>query len=159
MRFLLSLFLASFLVFLFWPYYHLYRLDDALGRPDPAALAPLVDLDAIRDNTKARLTWAFGMRDTAPGVEPLRWLQQGLQRAGEVAIEDTIDLNWVQTQLRDAVPAATERRPAYLLAAVDFAMFESWNRFIVRLGRLGYGESHVRLHLEGLTWKVTDIVR
>ncbi len=159
MRFLLSLFLASFLVFLFWPYYHLYRLDDALGRPDPAALAPLVDLDAIRDNTKARLTWAFGMRDTAPGVEPLRWLQQGLQRAGEVAIEDTIDLNWVQTQLRDAVSAATERRPAYLLAAVDFAMFESWNRFIVRLGRLGYGESHVRLHLEGLTWKVTDIVR
>ena len=159
MRFLLSLFLASFLVFLFWPYYHLYRLDDALGRPDPAALAPLVDLDAIRDNTKARLTWAFGMRDTAPGVEPLRWLQQGLQRAGEVAIEDTIDLNWVQTQLRDAVSAATERRPAYLLAAVDFAMFESWNRFIVRLGRLGYGESHLRLHLEGLTWKVTDIVR
>ena len=159
MRFLISLFLASFLVFLFWPYYHIYRLDDALGRPDPAALAPLVDLDAIRDNTKARLTWAFGMRDTAPGVEPLRWLQQGLQRAGEVAIEDTIDLNWVQTQLRDAVSAATERRPAYLLAAVDFAMFESWNRFIVRLGRLGYGESHVRLHLEGLTWKVTDIVR
>ena len=159
MRFLVSLFLASFLVFLFWPYYHLYRLDDALGRPDPAALAPLVDLDAIRDNTKARLTWAFGMRDTAPGVEPLRWLQQGLQRAGEVAIEDTIDLNWVQTQLRDAVSAATERRPAYLLAAVDFAMFESWNRFIVRLGRLGYGESHVRLHLEGLTWKVTDIIR
>ncbi len=159
MRFLISLFLASFLVFLFWPYYHIYRLDDALGRPDPAALAPLVDLDAIRDNTKARLTWAFGMRDTAPGVEPLRWLQQGLQRAGEVAIEDTIDLGWVQTQLRDAVSAATERRPAYLLAAVDFAMFESWNRFIVRLGRLGYGESHLRLHLEGLTWKVTDIVR
>ena len=125
----------------------------------PAALAPLVDLDAIRDNTKARLTWAFGMRDTAPGVEPLRWLQQGLQRAGEVAIEDTIDLGWVQTQLRDAVSAATERRPAYLLAAVDFAMFESWNRFIVRLGRLCYGESHLRLHLEGLTWKVTDIVR
>ena len=159
MRFLISLFLASFLVFLFWPYYHIYRLDDALGRPEPAALAPLVDLDAIRDNTKARLTWAFGMRDAAPEVEPLRWLQQGLQRAGEVAIEDTIDLGWVQTQLRDAVSAATERRPAYLLAAVDFAMFESWNRFIVRLGRLGYGESHLRLHLEGLTWKVTDIVR
>ena len=159
MRFLLSLFLASFLVFLFWPYYHIYRLDDALGRPEPAALAPLVDLDAIRDNTKARLTWAFGMRDTAPEVEPLRWLQQGLQRAGEVAIEGTSGLGWVQTQLRDAASAATERRPAYLLAAVDFAMFESWNRFIVRLGRLGYGESHLRLHLEGLTWKVTDIVR
>lgn len=159
MRFIISLLLASLLVFLFWPYYHLYRLDDALGRPDPAALAPLVDLDAIRDNTKARLTWAFGMRDSAPSAEPLRWLQQGLQRAGEAALEDTIDLGWVQTQLRDAVSAATERRPAYLLAAVDFAMFESWNSFVVRLGRLGFGESHLRLRLEGLTWKVTDIVR
>ncbi len=160
MRFIVSLLLASLLIFLFWPYYHLYRLDDALGRPDPAALAPLVDLDAIRANTKERLTWALGMRDAAaPGMEPLRWLQQGLQRAGEAALEDTIDLAWVQTQLRDAVSATTERRPAYLLAAVDFAMFESWNRFLVRLGRLGHGETHLRLQLEGLTWKVTDIVR
>ena len=161
MRFIVSLLLASLLIFLFWPYYHLYRLDNALGRPDPTALEPLVDLDAIRDNTKARLAWAFGMRDSKanPEPEPLRWLQQGLQRAGEAALEDTIDLGWVQTQLRDAVSAATERRPAYLLAAVDFAMFESWNRFVIRLGRLGYGETHVRLHLEGLTWKVTDIIR
>lgn len=159
MRFLVSLLLVFILVFLFWPYYHIYRLDDALGRPDPAALESLVDLAALREHTKERLVWALGLQGSAPvAAEPMRWLQQGLQRAGEAALEDTIDIGWVQGQLRDAVAAATERRPAYLLAAVDFAMFESWDRFLIRLGRLGYGETHIRLRLDGLTWKVTDII-
>ncbi|MBP9603685.1 MAG: DUF2939 domain-containing protein, partial [Chromatiaceae bacterium] len=48
MRFLVSLLLVFILVFIFWPYYHLYRIDDALGRAEPAALAPLTDLEAIR---------------------------------------------------------------------------------------------------------------
>ena len=33
------------------------------------------------------------------------------------------------------------------------------NSFLVRLGKLGYNDTHVRLRLEGVTWKITDIVR
>ena len=158
MRFLTSLFLVFILVFAFWPYYHLYRLDEALGREDPAALAPLIDLQAIRKHTRDRLQWALGMKDAQVANQPLRWLQEGLQRAGEVALEETLTLEWVQDQLRQAVARATDRHPAYLLAAVDFAIFESWNRFIVRLGKLGYNDTHIRLQLEGMTWRVTDII-
>ena len=158
MRFLTSLFLVFVILFVLWPYYHLYRLDNALGHPDPAALAPLVDLEAVRDNTRDRLQWALGMKDAQFGNHPMRWLQEGLQRAGEVALEETLTLEWVQNQLRQAVSSATDRRPAYLLAAVDFAFFESWNRFIVRLGRLGYHDTHIRFQLEGLTWRVMDII-
>jgi hypothetical protein len=159
MRFLVSLLLVLIVVFLFWPYYHLYRIDNALGRAEPAALAPLTDLDAIRANTKQRLEWALGLKSISPGNNPMAWFQQGLQRAGEVALEETINLEWVQTQLRDAAANASDKRPAYFLAAVDYAMFESWDSFIVRLGRLGYNDTYLRLHLEGLTWKITDIVR
>ena len=159
MRFLVSLLLVFILVFIFWPYYHLYRIDNALGRAEPAALAPLTDLEAIRDNTKQRLEWALGLKNVMTGGNPMGWFQQGLQRAGEVALEETINLEWIQSQLRDAATTATEKRPAYFLAAVDFAMFESWNSFIVRLGKLGYNDTHVRLHLEGVTWKMTDIIR
>ena len=159
MRFLVSLLLVFILVFIFWPYYHLYRIDDALGRAEPAALAPLTDLEAIRDNTKERLEWALGLKHVTTGNNPMGWFQQGLQRAGEVALEETINLEWVQSQLRDAAATATDKRPAYFLAAVDYAMFESWNSFLVRLGKLGYNDTHIRLHLEGVTWKITDIVR
>ena len=159
MRFLVSLLLVFILVFIFWPYYHLYRIDDALGRAEPAALAPLTDLEAIGDNTKERLEWALGLKNVTTGNNPMGWFQQGLQRAGEVALEETINLEWVQSQLRDAAATATDKRPAYFLAAVDYAMFESWNSFLVRLGKLGYNDTHIRLHLEGVTWKITDIVR
>jgi hypothetical protein len=159
MRFLASLLLVFILVFLFWPYYHLYRLDNALGREDPTSLAPLVDLDAVRANTKKRLEWALGMNDTAPRQDPLGWFQQGLRHAGEVALEETMTLDWIHAQLRDAVATTTEKRPAYFLAAVDFAMFESWDSFIVRLGELGYNDTQLRLRLKGTTWKLTDVVR
>ncbi|MBP6809141.1 MAG: DUF2939 domain-containing protein, partial [Chromatiaceae bacterium] len=102
MRFLVSLLLVFILVFIFWPYYHLYRIDNALGRAEPAALAPLTDLEAIRDNTKQRLEWALGLKNVMTGGNPMGWFQQGLQRAGEVALEETINLEWVQSQLRDA---------------------------------------------------------
>lgn len=158
MRFLFSLLLAFIVAFAFWPYYHLYRLDDALGRVEPTALDPLIDLDAIRANTKQRLEWALGLKNVTAGNNPMGWFQHGIQRAGEVALDETINLEWVWTQLREAVASATDKRPPYLLAAVDFAMFESWNSFLVRLGKLGYNDTHIRLHLEGMTWKVTDIV-
>ena len=39
---------AALLAFVAWPYYRIYQIDDVLGYDDPEALAPLVDLEAVR---------------------------------------------------------------------------------------------------------------
>jgi hypothetical protein len=46
-----------------------------------------------------------------------------------------------------------------LLAGVTFAFFESYDTFLVRIGELGQGATHVRMKLEGQVWRVTDIIR
>ena len=141
----------------FWPYYHLYRIDDALGRAEPAALAPS-PISTPSGQYQAASQWALGLKNVMTGGNPMGWFQQGLQRAGEVALEETINLEWVQSHAR-CKGHRDHKRPAYFLTAVDFAMFESWNSFLVRLGKLGYNDTHIRLRLEGVTWKITDIVR
>jgi hypothetical protein len=147
-------------VFGIWPYYHLYRLDDALGRDDMPSLARLVDVDALRANYKQRLEKGLGMQDQADNpAGALLWLQQGLQRLGDTALEQSISLEWARDNLKLAARSATDERPAYFLAGVDFAFFESWDSFIVRLGELGMGETHVRLRLEGTDWRIVDIIR
>jgi hypothetical protein len=164
MRLLGYLFLILLLVFAAWPYYHLYRLDDALGRDDPAALADLIDVDALRGNYKKRLEQGFGLRAAPSGSSQnpsgaLLWLQDNLQRMGDAALEQTITLDWARDSLKQATAEATTQRPPYLLAAVEFAFFESYDSFIVRLGELGVNATHVRLRLQQTTWRVTDIIR
>jgi hypothetical protein len=41
---------------------------------------------------------------------------------------------------------------------VDFAFFESWNRFVVRIGPLG-ADAHLVLGLDWPQWRVVDLVR
>ena len=160
MRLLGYLFLILIIVFGVWPYYHLYRLDDALGRDDVPALSRLIDVGTLRENYKHRLERGLGLQ--GGGENPtgaLLWLQQNLGRLGDAALEQTITLEWARDSLKAAAAAATDERPAYFLAGVDFAFFESWDSFIVRLGELGAGATHVRLRLQDTTWRVTDIIR
>ena len=160
MRLLFSLLFILAIVFGVWPYYHLYRLDDALGKNDMTSLQRLVDVDAVRASYEHRLEKGLGLPSTAgQPAGALLWLQQNLQRLGEAALEQTITLEWVRDSLKEAAAAASDKRPAYFLAGVDFAFFDSWDSFIVRLGELGAGETHVRLRLQETTWRVTDILR
>ena len=164
MRRLGYLVFIGLLVFAAWPYYHLYRLDDALGRDDPAALAELVDLQTLRENYKERLGAGLGIPGAAAdqGSNPsgaLLWLQQNLQRMGDAALEGTITLDWVRDTLRQAAAAATAEQPPYFLAGVNFAFFESYDSFIIRLGELGVNATHVRMRLDQTAWRVTDIIR
>jgi len=162
MRLLGYLVLIALLVFGAWPYYHLFRLDDALGKNDMTALGELVDVEAIRENYKSRIEKGLGMQTLPEPQDPrsaLSWLQQNLQRLGDAALEQAITLEWVRDSLKEAAAQATDKKPPYLLAAVDFAFFESYDSFIVRLGELGVDATHVRMRLEGQTWRVTDIIR
>ncbi|MEA3278505.1 MAG: DUF2939 domain-containing protein [Pseudomonadota bacterium] len=160
MRFLGYLFLFALVAFGVWPYYQIFRLDDALGKDDMATLQQLVDVDAIRRNYKERVEDGLGIQPQAqdPG-SALAWLQQNLQRLGDAALEQTITPEWVRDTLREAAAGATDRQPPYFMAGVTFACFESYDSFIIRLGELGRNATHVRMRLEDKAWRVTDIIR
>lgn len=146
-----------------WPYYTVFRLDSALTVTDPKAIAPLVDLQAIQQHYKERFgkeVKRFIPRDGSNSERMLDWLAQNLDRLGDGALHQAITDQWVWDTLRASAERGTDKRPAYFINAVDFAFFESWNRFVIRLGRLG-GETHVvlGLDLEHPIWRVTDVVR
>ncbi len=159
MRFLGYLVLFALIGYGLWPYYSLYRLDAAINQQETVQLATLVDLPAIRANYKRRV--AGGVEGMFPSEDPnsaLSWIRQNLERLGDAALDQAITLTWVQNLLREAVTRTTGQSPPYLLAGVDFAFFESYDRFLIRIGELGRGATHVRLSLVGKEWKVTDII-
>ncbi len=160
MRYLVYLFLFVLLLFGIWPYYYIFRLDGALSKEDTTELATLVDLPAIRANFKARVT--AGADQLLPPADPkstMGWIRQNLERLGDSALDQAITLPWVRETLRQAVSEATHQSPPFLLSGIDFAFFESYNRFLIRIGDLGRNPTHVRLTLEGTEWKITDIIR
>ena len=79
----------------------------------------------------------------------MAWIRQNLERLGDSALDQAITLPWVQETLRQAVTDTTKQSPPYLLGGIDFAFFESPTRFLLRIGELGHGATHVRLSLEG----------
>lgn len=160
MRLLGYLLLFALIAFGIWPYYYIFKLDDALGQDDTTELAALTDLPAIRANYKARLE--TGADTLLPSVDPnsvLGWLRQNLDRLGSSALDQAITIPWVRDTLRQAVTRATHQGTPYLLAGIDFAFFESYDRFLIRIGELGKGATHVRLSLRGTQWKITDIIQ
>lgn len=161
MRILRFLVLLAVVAFIAWPYYHVFRLDNALSGSDTEALGKLVDISSIRSNYKERLEGNPGMGikpDQQDTNDPLARLQQNLRSLGDTALEKVITLDWVRDTLRDAVTRATEERPAYFMGSVTFAFFESYDSFIIRLGELGKNATHVRMKLQDQTWQVTDII-
>ncbi len=160
MRYLGYLLLLALIAFGIWPYYTVFRLDGALNQEDTTELAQLVDLPAVRANYKERVT--SGVDQLLPSNDPndaMAWIRDNLQRLGDSALEQAVTLPWVRDTLRAAVTAATNQSPPYLLAGIDFAFFESYDRFLIRIGELGRGATHVRLSLEGTQWRITDIIR
>ncbi len=162
MRIFASLLVLILLGFGLWPYYGVYRLDHAIAQPDIATLAPLVDLPAIRANYKRRVTTDVKTivpeTASADAQGVMSWIGQNLERLGDAALDQVITPAWVQATLREAITKTTGQTPAYLMAGIDFAFFESYNRFLIRIGELGQRPTHVRLTLIGTEWKITDII-
>jgi hypothetical protein len=160
-RILTTLLLLLVLGYGIWPYVTLFQLDDAVADPDPKALAPFVDLPAVQQHYKDRLggaVEAFVPPGRSDADQAIGWLAENLKRLGDTALDQAITLKWVQIMLRDGVVRATDNRQARFMAGIDFAFFESWDRFVVRLGALG-DATHLVLRLQGWRWRMTDIVR
>ncbi|MTW22592.1 DUF2939 domain-containing protein [Allochromatium palmeri] len=159
MRFIGYLLLLLLIAYGLWPYYSLYRLDGAIVRPDTTELATLVDLPGIRANYKRRM--ASGVSGMLLAEDPQSvsgWIRQNIERLGDSALEQAITLDWVRETVRDSITQVTGQSPPYLIGAVDFAFFESYDRFLIRLGRLGENATHIRLSRIGTQWKITDII-
>jgi hypothetical protein len=160
MRLLGYLVFFALVAFVAWPYYEVFRLDDALGKDDMQELGQLVDLPAIRRNYKERLQAGLSIQ---PGHQDassaLAWLQRNLQRLGDAALEQAITLEWVRDTLKEAAARASNRKPPYFIAGITFAFFESYDSFLIRLGELGKNATHVRMRLRDKAWKVTDIIQ
>lgn len=159
MRYIGYILLLALIGYGLWPYFGIYRLDEAINAQGTAELAEMVDLPAIRANYKDRVS--AGVKGVLPSDDPdsvVSWIRQNLERLGDSALEQAITLEWVRDTLRGAVTQATGQSPPYLLAGIDFAFFESYNRFLIRIGELGRGATHVRLSLVDGQWKMTDII-
>ena len=159
MRLIGYLLLLALIGYGLWPYYDIYRLDAAINAQDAGSLGQMVDLDAIRAHYRKRV--AAGIKGVLPAEDSssvLSWIRQNMERLGDSALDQAITLDWVRETRRDAVTRPTGQSPPYLLAGIDFAFFESYDRFLIRIGELGAGETHVRLSLVDGRWKLTDIV-
>jgi hypothetical protein len=160
-RLLGYLLLLALLGYGLWPYYTVFRLDDAVREPNTDVLAPFVDLPAIQTAYRGRLQAAVPAFEPRPGPgadQVVQWLRINISRLGDAALDQGITLDWVRNMLREAAERTTESRPALFIDAIDFAFFESWNRFVIRVGPIG-SETHVVLGLEGADWRIIDLVR
>lgn len=160
MKFVITVLLAIAVAFISWPYYHLYRLDHVLGTDDLHDLAALVDIKQVRENTQARMD--RNIKQLSGGKQPddslLGTLQQKASELVGMAVEETISLEQVRDGLRDAAREHTDKRPPYLLAAVDFAFFDSVDTFQARLGPVDQDPAYILFTLQAGRWMVTDIV-
>lgn len=160
-RILAALTLFAVIAYGVWPYYTIFRLDTALGEPDPESIAPFIDLVSIQDHYKQGLGAAVDdlvPRDQRDGEPLMDWLADGLQRLGDSALEQAVTVELVRGLLREAAARATDRRPAYFMAGIQRAFFTSWNRFSIRLGPSDH-QTLVVMTLSTSGWRVTEIRR
>jgi hypothetical protein len=139
--------LALFALFLFMasPYYALSRLDQALRLNDMQNLGDWVDLEAVRAAHKQALQQQM-QNSLGQAQDPVAGLlREGMQMLGGAAVEVSVDLEWVRGSLRPR--GVREPGDAYpsLLKHMGFGFFESWPKFLVRIGELGQEPVHFYL--------------
>lgn len=140
------------LVFVAWPYVALWNLHLAVMHDDQAALAAMVDVDAVRDEIARRLNKE---RDTVIGELSdafIEWLESGIRQHGKDALETQVTLGWVQDQL----VAATAPGLGFL-SALSYGFFDSPGGFMVRMKRGDGTPVTLRLRLTGAHWRVTAV--
>ena len=140
------------LTYMAWPYVTLWRLDRALTRGHPEALAPLVDLDAVREAIRRRLN-----KESESAIGPVSddfigWLEQGIRRNGAQAIEQQVTLEWLGERLRSQSPPG-----GGLLGTLSRAFFEDPLHFSLRIGAPSESPVYVRLSFRGAGWRVTAL--
>jgi hypothetical protein len=148
---ILVLFLAAYVA---WPYYYVWRLDQAVILNDRAELTLLVDIEAVRDQIKRRLNKEVDSSVGEVSNAFVDWLQSGIQRMGSEAVERMVTLDWVRDQL---LSKAGPGHPPGFMDQISHAFFYRPDGFLVRIGGLGEEPVHFHMSLQGVTWRMTAL--
>lgn len=159
MRYLSFLIFLLIVAYVVWPYYTVYRLDNAVKSNDQTTLTELVDLKAIRELHKESIQRNVSQlennlsRTTGAESNPLLdTIRDGIIGIGRSAVDKEIDINWVKSCLA----GKTKDKPS-LWHDVSFAFYESPTRFTIRIGELGQAPTFVQMILQDWSWRVAAV--
>ena len=148
MKITLSLVVVALVCYIAWPYVTVQRLDTALQSTEQGRLEHFLDVTQIRHHISLQLDRDVSTALGDDNNSVLGWLKRQVNDLGNRAIEEVIDTSWVRQQLLEKGP---------FKAQISYAFFESWDEFVIRLGRLGEDPRHVRLSLSAWRWRVSAI--
>jgi hypothetical protein len=154
MKTLLVAFIILLSAFLAWPYTVIYRLDKALAENDREAAANLIDIDAIRQQIKRKMNKNVESTIGDVSNDFVDWLQNGIQRLGNDAIDNMVNLDWAMGQLRSKNP---DPRQGGFMQHLSYAFFDGPDSLLLRIGELDDDPVHARLTLHDTSWRITAI--
>jgi hypothetical protein len=150
------LLILGILAFVAWPYYTVYRLDQALLANDQGELERLLDLEAIRRHYKELLDLNIEGLAERFDNPVFRFFRGGVKEVGGAAFA-SFDCDWVCETVRAAQLNSSSRRRRPVLGGFSFACFETPTRFLIRAGELGKNPVHLYLTLQQWQWRVTAV--
>lgn len=148
--------LLLFLAYIAWPYVTILRLDRALTNNDPVTLEHLVNLDAVQQEFKNRMHQGLQGAVGQESNPMLEFLRGGISQLGGSAIEQLVTVDWVRERLLSKSDRGTASAPS-LLDPISFAFFESFDRFLIRIGQLGENPVHARMRLQDWEWRIVAV--
>ena len=154
MKLLLYAFVLLLLAFLAWPFTVIYRLDQALQTNDRQVIEQLVDIESIQLQIKRKMNKEVESSIGDVSNDFVAWLQNGLQRLGDNAIDQLVTTDWVLAQLRSHNP---DPRRGGFFQHLTYAFFDSPDSLLLRIGELGDNPVHARLSLQKLEWRINAI--
>ncbi|MDJ0806169.1 MAG: DUF2939 domain-containing protein [Gammaproteobacteria bacterium] len=143
-----------FSAFLAWPYTAVYRLDQALVRNDTQAIEQLIDIESIQQQIKRKMNKNVESSIGDVSNSFVEWLQNGIQRLGNDAIDSLVNLDWVMAQLRSKNP---DNRRGGFFEHLSYAFFDGHDGLLLRIGELDDDPVHARLTLQETQWRITAI--
>lgn len=154
MKTLLFAFILLLLAFLAWPFTAIYRLDQALAANDRQTVELLVDIESIQQQIKRKMN--KNVESTIGDVSNsfVEWLQNGIQRLGNDAIESMVNLDWTMEQLRSKNP---DIHQGGFIEHLSYAFFDGPDSLLLRIGELDENPVHARLTLQKTEWRISAI--
>jgi hypothetical protein len=154
MRYFTSLLFFVVVIYVAWPYYHIYKLNNAVKNNDPAAVEKMVDFEQVNKVFQENMKWkADNMTETPVDMLPESLREQAKALVGALgnaaADASAVDAKWMLDRFHQMQGSLQDQ--------VTFAFFESPTRFIIRLGQLGRNPLHIEMTLQDWVWRVTAI--
>ncbi|MBK1649736.1 DUF2939 domain-containing protein [Rhabdochromatium marinum] len=133
------------------PYWTLWRLSQAARSDAPEALAPFVDLEAVRREIRRRLNKDVSSHIGAVSDPFIAWIAQGLQRQGAAAIDSMVTLDWINGLLHG------DHTTASLLNRVRYAFYDPPHGFLIELAHPDGRSIMLQLRPAPLIWRITTV--